>query len=397
MNSRLKLLISLPVAAGFIYWFAHKLDWVEVWGNVRDARWSYLGLATVLLMGTYLVRSLRWKTLLAPMADTSVRALLRATVIGFTALFLVGRAGEMIVRPAALSVKEPVKPSASYATVMIERVFDMVMVVVFFSVNLVFFELPARDDESIHRLTLIRVTGLLLLLAAAAGIYGLSIFRKKRASVIGFLERKLQWLPRRAYEGLINLLKHISDGLAVLHDLKSLAITVSYTLLLWSMVVGGYSLVLRAFDITGSQVPLTGVVFVMALSMIGSVVPSPAAATGPFHAATAASLVFLGVERNNAASAAIVLHLVIFLPAVFFGFGYLLKDGISLARLLHAGEEPAAIAVSSGAESSREPARSAKKSARTADPAAARSVNESDPLIRIAEQGRPIRRGAGGG
>ncbi|MGH9761142.1 MAG: lysylphosphatidylglycerol synthase transmembrane domain-containing protein, partial [Blastocatellia bacterium] len=328
--------------------------------------------------------------------DTPVRALLRATVIGFTALFLVGRAGEMIVRPAALSVKEPVKPSASYATVMIERVFDMVMVVVFFSVNLVFFELPARDDESIHRLTLIRVTGLLLLLAAAAGIYGLSIFRKKRAGVIGFLERKLQWLPRRVYEGLINLLKHISDGLAVLHDLKSLAITVSYTVLLWSMVVAGYSLVLRAFDITSSQVPLTGVVFVMALSMIGSVVPSPAAATGPFHAATAASLVFLGVERNDAASAAIVLHLVIFLPAVFFGFGYLLKDGISLARLLHAGEEPAATGVSLDAEPSPEPARGAKKAARTVDPAAARSVNESDSLLRIAEQGRPVRRGAGG-
>jgi hypothetical protein len=65
------------------------------------------------------------------MARPPLSALFRATMIGFTALFFVGRAAEMIVRPAALSVKEKVHPSASYATVMIERVFDMVMVVVF--------------------------------------------------------------------------------------------------------------------------------------------------------------------------------------------------------------------------------------------------------------------------
>ena len=66
------------------------------------------------------------------MARPSLSALFRATMIGFTALFFVGRAAEMIVRPAALSVKERVHPSASYATVMIERVFDMVTCRCFF-------------------------------------------------------------------------------------------------------------------------------------------------------------------------------------------------------------------------------------------------------------------------
>jgi hypothetical protein len=132
----------------------------------------------------------------------------------------------------------------------------------------------------------------------------------------------------------MDLLKHISEGLAVLHNVKSLTITVVYTAFLWLLVVAAYVLVVRAFGIPQSQIPYSGAVFVMGLSMLGSVVPTPGGATGPFHAAAAASLVFLGVERNQAASAAIVLHLVIFLPAVFFGLFYLLKDGVTPGELM---------------------------------------------------------------
>src|SRR5512144_560017 len=132
--------------------------------EVRKANWGQLCLALALLVGTYFVRALRWRELLGRMARPSLSALFRATMIGFTALFLVGRAAEMIVRPAALSVRERVHPSASYATVMIERVFDMVMVVVFFAVNLIFFEYTARDADATRLFGWIKIAGVLLLI-----------------------------------------------------------------------------------------------------------------------------------------------------------------------------------------------------------------------------------------
>jgi uncharacterized protein (TIRG00374 family) len=260
-------------------------------------------------------------------------------MIGFTALFFVGRAAEMIVRPAALSVKERVHPSASYATVMIERVFDMVMVVVFFAVNLIFFEYIARDADATRLFGWIKVTGVLLLLAAAVGIYGLSAFRRGRNAALTYLEKKLTWLPKSAHAAGMSLLRHISEGLAVLHDARGLTVTVSYTVLLWLMVAVSHLLVVRAFGIPYVDVPFTGAVFVMGLSMLGSVVPTPGGATGPFHTAAAASLAFLGVEQNKAASVAIILHLVIFTPATVFGVYYLVKEGLSLDRLRRIGEE----------------------------------------------------------
>jgi uncharacterized protein (TIRG00374 family) len=342
VSNRLKTIIGLAVGGLFVYWFVYKLNWFEVWNEVRDANWAQLGLAMALLVGTYFVRVLRWRALLEPMARPPLSALFRATMIGFTALFLMGRAAEMIVRPAVLSVKERVHPSACYATVMIERVFDMVMVVAFFAVNLVFFEYTNEDADAMRLFGWIKVAGGLLLLTAAAGIYGLSVFRSRRATVLTYVERKLRWLPHRASQGVISLLRHTSEGLAVLHDARGLTITVSYTVLLWLMVALAHLLVVRAFGIPYSVVPFTGAVFVMGLSMLGSVVPTPGGATGPFHIATAAALAFLGVEHNSAhnkaASVAIILHLVIFTPATIFGMFYIAKEGLSLGRLLRIGE-----------------------------------------------------------
>jgi len=69
------------------------------------------------------------------------------------------------------------------------------------------------------------------------------------------------------------------------------------------------------------------------------VVAAPCRATGPFHTATAAALAFLGIERNKAASVAIILHVVIFAPATVFGLYYLAKEGLSLGRLRRIGQQ----------------------------------------------------------
>jgi len=171
--------VGVALGASFIYLFINKLDWVNVWSNARQANLLMIAVATCLMVMTYVVRSLRWRALLAGMASPTWLALFRATTIGFTALFLLGRAGELIVRPAALSLNEPVKPSASYATVLIERVFDMVTVVILFALNMAFFEFSRTEPAAIESFRMIRMAGLFLLVISAAGIYGLSVFRRR--------------------------------------------------------------------------------------------------------------------------------------------------------------------------------------------------------------------------
>ncbi|HVQ36215.1 MAG TPA: lysylphosphatidylglycerol synthase domain-containing protein, partial [Pyrinomonadaceae bacterium] len=92
----------------------------------------------------------------------------------------------------------------------------------------------------------------------------------------------------------------------------------------------GNLLVLRAF---GLPFGLSETIFVMGWALVGSLVPTPGGAAGAFHAATAAALIFLGVNREKAAAASIVMHLVDFGPALIIGLYYLIRGDISLARL----------------------------------------------------------------
>jgi uncharacterized membrane protein YbhN (UPF0104 family) len=90
-------------------------------------------------------------------------------------------------------------------------------------------------------------------------------------------------------------------------------------------------LVLRAF---GLGVGLSETIFVLGWSLVGSFVPTPGAGAGTFHAATAYGLTnYLGFPENEAKAAVIILHLVVFGSALFFGLYYFLRSGFSVARL----------------------------------------------------------------
>jgi hypothetical protein len=73
--------------------------------------------------------------------------------------------------------------------------------------------------------------------------------------------------------------------------------------------------------------------FVLGWAVVGSLVPTPGGAAGAFHAATAAGLLVLGVAREKAAAVSIMMHLVDFGPAVFFGLFYLIRGDINISRL----------------------------------------------------------------
>ena len=102
-----------------------------------------------------------------------------------------------------------------------------------------------------------------------------------------------------------------------------------WTVALWFAISVPTWLVLRAFGL-----PLTFVdsIFVMGVASMGSLVPTPGGAAGAFHAATAGSLILLGIRHEDAAAVSIVMHLVYFAPAVVFGLYYLFHGDISVER-----------------------------------------------------------------
>jgi uncharacterized protein (TIRG00374 family) len=324
----LEFLVMLALAVAIIWWFGRRLDWGQVKVAVEHCDWRLIVLASVVILLGYLWRAVRWRTLLSPLTKASLNQVWIATCVGFAAVLLVGRAGE-IVRPVVLPMRDArVRPAASIVTIMIERLYDTMTVVVLFGLNLFWLRPVSGGDFGPARLV-----GSVLLTIGIVAIGVLIVFRQRSTSIIAWLDRKIYGrssLRARIKRALLSTLEQLATALSVLSNLKLLAETIGWSLMLWSSVALGNLLVYRAF---GLRFGASQVVFILGWSMIGSAVPTPGGAAGAFHAATAGALILLGVARDKAAAVSIVLHLVDFAPAALFGLFYFLRGDVNISRL----------------------------------------------------------------
>lgn len=326
MAKKLKSLIVLAVGGGLAYWFARGIDWATVGVYWKNANLWLLLLGALLINLTMLVRAVRWLTLLQPLARASLREALAATVIGFGCIFAVGRAGD-VVRPLMLSLRARISPSATIATILIERIYDMTAVAVLFAVNLLVLTLPADKAADLQKM---RSLGWLMLLGLGVGIGLLVLLRLRAEVVIRFFEKLFGWLPQRVLALVIGLFRHLAQGLSVLLNLRELVKTVAQTALVWGLIVLAYWAVIRAF---GLDFSLTQTIFVLGAGLVGSLIPTPGGSAGAFHAAAQKGLVFLEVEPNLAAATAIAIHIVSFGSPFLFALFYLMRTDISVSQL----------------------------------------------------------------
>ncbi len=330
MRKYIKFIILFLIAVGIIWFFGRNLDWQLVSASLRRANPWYLAASVFIICAGYLLRAIRWQVLLAPITKSSLKELFATTTVGFAAIFFIGRAGE-IVRPMWLPMRDRrVRPSAALVTLGLERIFDMVSLICFFAVNLLWFTpQPGRE----HEFKYVVVIGWLLLVGAIVGFAALIVYQRISLRVIEWFDRvtSRRWIPTRLQRILISILKQLSAALAILRDWRETFWVSFWTLALWFAIALPTWFVLLAFDL---PISFSDSLFIMGFAAISSIVPTPGGAAGAFHTATAASLLFLNsnIRTEDAAAVAIAMHLVYFAPAVFFGLYYFIHGDISIER-----------------------------------------------------------------
>jgi uncharacterized membrane protein YbhN (UPF0104 family) len=176
----------LLLAGLIIWWFGRRLDWDQVKLAMRKSDWRLILAAAAVILIAYLWRAIRWQALLKPLTQTSLREVWVATTVGFGAILLIGRAGE-VVRPVVLPMRDHrVRPAASFVTIMIERLYDSVTVVLLFALSLLWLK-PAGGGERFARARMPEPSGGLLIVAVSLLIW----FRKRSQTVIGWLDRRI--------------------------------------------------------------------------------------------------------------------------------------------------------------------------------------------------------------
>jgi glycosyltransferase 2 family protein len=334
LRKSIKFILLCLFAVFLLWFFGRSLNWQEVSDSLRKANAAYIVLAVLIICLGYLLRAFRWKVLLEPITSSSLKELFATTTVGFAAVFFVGRAGE-IVRPMWLPMRDKrVRPSAALVTLGLERIFDLAALICFFSVTLLFFDPPETSKRDYAtQYALVRMLGNIMLAGVVVGFIGLFIYHKFSAPIIAWFERTTdkKIVPRRIRRLFLSLLRQLAASLQILKSVREIFFVVFWTVALWFAIAVPTWLVILAFDLP-FHVPLAGAMFVMFWAAMGSLIPTPGGAAGAFHAVTAGGLMFLGVERNDAAAVSLIMHLVYFAPALIFGFYYLFHGDISIAR-----------------------------------------------------------------
>jgi uncharacterized protein (TIRG00374 family) len=327
VSSRLRTALVSLLAIALLAWFLRDANFADVWSRVRDAHPGFLLLGCVAVPLSYVTRAVRWRYLLAPLGSARFSTVLRTTVIGFAALaVLPARAGDLL-RPYLLARQEGFSAPATFATVVMERVLDLVVVLLLLAVYVWGF--AGAGDLPSHLMTPVEVSAGLAGAASAvllAVMWVLATHPERIGAIVLALSRPL---PDRLATRLAHVASTFSGGFAATRDVRGFVIAIVWSVLTWLVISFETWAVTRAFDIDMS---LPGSFLLQALLVIGVAVPTPGG-VGSFHEAYRFGVTaFFDAPNDRAVAAAIVLHLISFVPIVLAGVVLMARDG-SLERL----------------------------------------------------------------
>jgi glycosyltransferase 2 family protein len=328
MRTHLRTLLVVALAVGLFTWFLSHAHLAGVWQEIARGRLDLLALALVATLATYALRSQRWKYLLDGIGPTTFGNRFRTTVIGFAASFLLpARVGE-VLRPYLLAREEKLSAAACFATVILERVFDMVTVLMFFAAFLLLFD-PGLSEADPAVFRAIKVGGLGVA-GATVALLGVFFFLAGRPAMLARLSFAVERLLPGRIGGLAGaLVRTFAQGLTCIRSPRQLAMVMIWSVPLWMSIAAGIWLVSLAFHI---DVPYTGAFLLMAVLVVGVAVPTPGA-VGGFHEAYRIGVTsFYHAPNDRAVGAAIVLHAISFVPVTLLGILFMAREGLTLGR-----------------------------------------------------------------
>jgi glycosyltransferase 2 family protein len=349
-SSRKLLLVVLGLAVlGFIIYrssgFINLADFsgAKLWLVARNANPYYLLLSLVGIYACYLLRALRWQVLQSNLGPSSLWTIYKLTLAGFSAIFLLGRAGEPI-RPLLLARKEKLPVADMFGVYVLERLFDTASTALIAGLGLLLFQ--ARTQQSSAQpggasstlATAAKTTGSLLFVGVLVAIAVLVYLRLHGTAL---LERQLHgWRASRGWRHKVaGIILGFARGVQTIRTWNELALAVSYSALHWVGVALIYVWISHSLGGRLGALNLGDALLVLAFTMVGSAVQLPGVGGGSQLACFLAYTTIFGVEKEPAAAAAILIWLITFAGCSLAGIPLLIHEGMSLGELRRLAEQ----------------------------------------------------------
>jgi glycosyltransferase 2 family protein len=326
--------ISLLLAVVLLLLFFRGVDWNAMGRALRGADPLYLFGVVLVTLVTYAARAWRWGFLLAPLARVPFPRLLSATYIGFMSGMLIPRAGE-VLRPYLIARTSPVSTTAGFASIVLERLFDVITVLLLFALYLYVLPTPAMQTHG-PLLGVLKVAGALAGALALVILGVLLAWHRHAEPAMRLADRVLRPFPARFAAAVSQGVRSFGEGLAVLKASPShLAAILAQSVVVWLLLALGIYWNNRAF---GLPLPFHTAFLILAFLTVGVAIPTPGT-VGGFHAFYRAALTqAYGVDNDVAAAAGIASHALTNLPVLLLGLVFLGREGLTVGKVAKMSE-----------------------------------------------------------
>ncbi len=321
MRKRWQFWLGIIISAVFLYLALRGLRLRDVWAEVQGANYFWLipGVA-VYFMGVG-VRAWRWQYLLSPVKRIPFRQSFEIVTIGYMGNNIFpARLGE-VLRAVVLKRREDVPVSASLATIVVERVFDGVVMLSFVFLNLGALAKIEGSSGFVGSIQSLAVWGSVLFLGVLVVFLLAAMFPEKSKGVLTYFGERL--IPQKFRTQTLGIAFEFLDGLEALRSPREAVMIFITSFIIWLFETGKYWFVMHAFSF---EVSFFALMLMNGIVNLATTIPSAPGYVGTFDAPGIAVLEAFGVEKAVAAGYTLVLHVALWLPVTALGFYYFIPD-----------------------------------------------------------------------
>ena len=324
-----KVVLGFVVTALCLYFAFRSTDWAQAIELAKHANYFLLFLSAVAATGMFPLRAIRWRSILDPVVPKApLVPLWRSIAIGMMVNNVaVLRAGE-IARVFAVTREVPaVTFSTGFASLVVDRVFDAVVVLLLLGVAVVAGNFPMSTQIAGYSFARIAIGFAIVPIAMLVVLYALVFVPDTLIRIFEMFARRVSpTVERRGSE----ILRKFADGLSVLRSPRHFIAVFWWTLLHWLLQPVAFWLALKAF---GIDVPWSATLLVQGIIVILVALPAAPGFFGLFELGAKVGLGVYGVESTLASTWASVFHVASFIPITVIGAYYALRLGFKMSDI----------------------------------------------------------------
>ncbi len=264
--------------------------------DYANANIFWLVIISICFTISQLFRSARWKLMLSPMGyDISHLNSFATLMVGYFANLGVPRIGEF-VRAGVISKYENVPVEKAFATIVVERIVDVIMLLIALVLGLIFHydKLWGYISANLSLSTNALLIGMTILVVV--GIVGLMILKK----ILSLDDNQLHPVAKK----IKGLIEGFVDGLLSIKDIPQVGMFIFYSIGIWVMYYLMHYLAFFSFEPTAHLGPLDGLL-VFDFGTLGIVFPSPGG-MGSYHFMIKEALLLFDVNAVDGFSFAMI-------------------------------------------------------------------------------------------